>query len=266
MIPNVLHLVWLDGGAFSALNYLCVSSALHKNGFDEAVLHCDQEPKGYWWERLKDKIALDYVKRPREVAGRPIVHPAHATDLLRLQILHSEGGIYLDNDVLCVRPFADLRDLRTVLGQEGSDVPAQTPGACNAVILAEPGSTFLAEWLRGFDPLTSHWEGFRSLGRDRYWSEYSVQYPAYLAAMRSDVTLLNADAFFFPMWYELDLQNFFEKSGPVPPGAYCHHLWQSHPFVRECFKENTLERAGRGESIFDNQVRMAFDDEVEQYL
>ena len=79
------------------------------------------------------------------INGRPILHMAHVSDLLRLQALRDFGGIYMDMDVITVRPFAPLMmNHEFVMGQEG---PNGVYGLCNAVMLSAPNSSFVRLWI-----------------------------------------------------------------------------------------------------------------------
>jgi len=81
------------------------------------------------------------TKPPTEVFGRPLRHFAHRADVLRLLALRRQGGIYLDMDTLCLKPFSDLLEYPCVRGR---------PGLCNAVILSEPGGRFISAWLASY--------------------------------------------------------------------------------------------------------------------
>ncbi|WP_051165514.1 glycosyltransferase [Nocardia testacea] len=166
---------------FSLVSYLAVRSAAEVNTPDELIVYCDRIPSGAWWDAADDYItAVVRIDPPDSIGGVPVPHPAHRSDLVRLDVLMRDGGIYLDLDVLSVRPLTPFLGESFVLGQEGVGGHI---GLCNAVILAEPDAPFGREWLRGWDPATSRWSGFRSTGMDQFWSEMSVQYPAYLAGL-----------------------------------------------------------------------------------
>jgi hypothetical protein len=227
MIPNRCFFVYLQPLEFSIASYLAVRSAAEVHRPDEVTLYYDQEPRGRWWEAARPYLTRTVqVEPPADIGGRPIVHPAHRADLLRLDVLLRAGGIYLDLDVLSVRPLEPLLGEGFVLGQEGQD---GCHGLCNGVILAEPDSAFGKEWLDGFHPATSRWEGFRSRGRDEYWSEMSVKYPAHLAALLPElITVAPFDAFHWPTWTDEHLEWLFHGDGDEFPNAYVHHLWQSH--------------------------------------
>ncbi len=188
MIPNIIHFCYgfspdLGGKPFSLVHYLAVRSAVETNRPDAVRLYYKHEPRGVWWDRAKRYLDLVPIEPPTELFGVPVRHHAHQADWVRLEALYEHGGIYLDLDVLCLRSFAPLRHHETVLGQEGV---AGEIGLCNAVILARPGAPFIRRWMEGFDPATSLWAGFRSKGRDAFWNEMAVRYPAHLARLYPD--------------------------------------------------------------------------------
>lgn len=226
MIPNVGHMVLFGHRPFSIVHYLATESFRQVNRPDAINFYYQQEPTGYWWEvAAKHLNAIRYEPR-FAVGGRALVHPAHQADLARLEILYEYGGIYLDLDTICVRPFLPLRGAPCVMGMEM--IGGRLVGLCNAVILAERHSAFLRRWLEGFDPKSSLWEGFRSGGADFYWNEYSVQYPAYLAALyRNEIRIESPRSFFMPSWSPEGLRELFELPPTVRSTAYCHHLWES---------------------------------------
>ena len=132
---------------------------------------------------------------PDEVFGRPLRHYAHQADIVRLKSLLKTGGIYLDIDTICCRSFDDLLVHPCVLGLQRDPIGV-CDGLCNAVILSEPGSTFLQEW---FDSYRS----FRADGCGQYWDEHSVRVPWRLAqitpegrAGRPDLHVEPAESFF----------------------------------------------------------------------
>src|SRR6201999_3240379 len=72
-------------------------------------------------------------------------HYAHLADIIRLDVLLKDGGIYLDSDVFALHSFSTLRHspLDVILGNEGGN----RNGLCNAVILSRPNATFIRRWI-----------------------------------------------------------------------------------------------------------------------
>lgn len=229
MIPNVIHFCFglspnHGGKPFSLVHYLAVRSAVETNRPDAVRFYYCYSPSGEWWERARPYLDLVHVKPLADLYGVKNPHYAHQADFLRLSVLQEHGGIYLDMDVLCLRPFEPLRHHEFVLGEEGKD---GVYGLCNAVILSSPGSWFIRKWLEGFDPATSLWKGFRSTGYDDHWNELSVQYPAHLAKLHPDrLHVVDHRAFFWPTWQRNDLHLLYRETGASFEESYCVHLWE----------------------------------------
>jgi len=227
MIPNVIHFFFgfapdFGGKPFSLVHYLAVKSAYIVNQPDSINFYCQYEPQGEWWEKTKRYVNVVRIDPPEEVFGVRLYHFAHKADVLRLQILIEQGGIYLDMDVICLRPFIPLLGHSFVMGQQENE------GLCNAVILSEANSFFGKKWLEGFDPRTSLWKGFRSRGRDKYWDEYPVRYPGYLAKLFPEQICIQDDKrFFWPLFYPDHLKWLFLGQGDSFEHAYCLHLWET---------------------------------------
>lgn len=257
MIPNRFHFCWgfaADFGRkpFSLVHYLAVKSAVEVNRPEAVHLYYKHEPQGPWWERAKPLVDLVPIEPPTEIHGMPVHHHAHQTDLVRLQVLHRHGGIYLDLDVLCLRPFTPLREHSVVLGQEGEN---GFYGLCNAVVLAEPGAFLIERWLEGFDPSRSLWQGFRSRGADRYWGEMAVRYPAMLADRYPDhVHVMGPRAFFWPTWNDSDLRLLFRRDGTAFDQAFCLHLWEQRSWDRY-LAELTIEQIRTVDTNFHRLAR-----------
>jgi FkbM family methyltransferase len=254
MIPNIFHFIFglLPEPHFGFLEYLAIRSAHEINRPARIFLHHQYECTGPWWEKTKELVTLNRVEAPAEVFARKINHFAHRGDVLRLRLLQEHGGIYMDIDTLCVRPFTPLLGNRCVLGRQGNR------GLCNAVILSEPQGEFVRTWLESY-------RTFRSLGSDCYYDEHSVVIPGQLARdphLQSHVTLLGDRAFFYPLWDEM--QKLFVSSDPAGfKDSYCIHYWESHT-CREWLSKISAENAADGNSNFARFVRRVLNGEGEE--
>ena len=247
MIPNVVFFLFgftpdYAGKSFSLVHYLAVKSAREVNHPDAIYLYCKYEPSGMWWEMTRPYVQLVQLDPPTHICGRPLCHPAHQADVVRLQLLQQFGGIYLDIDVICVKPLTHLLHHPFVLGQQGI---SGAEGLCNAIILSEKDAFFARKWLEGFDPQRSYWQGFRSTGIDDYWCELSVEYPAFLAGVYPDAIWIEPhDSFHWPLYYEPHLARLFKEKGAAFPNALCHHLWETlswGPYLRDMSITDILE-------------------------
>jgi len=86
------------GKPFSFVHYLAVISALRVNADFSARLYYHYEPSGPYWDAVQKHIELVKVPIPTEIYGNPVRHYAHKADIIRLQMLLTHGGIYLDMD------------------------------------------------------------------------------------------------------------------------------------------------------------------------
>lgn len=248
MIPNLLHVVFglapdFGGRPFSLVHALALRSAMDLNRFDATLVHCAHEPTGPLWNDLRPRLEVVPVTPPTEVFGRPVRRIEHQADLVRLDALLRHGGVYLDLDTISVRPLAPLFDHACVLGRE------ETPGSrirglCNAVILAEPGSAFLARWR----------DAYRTFDGD-YWHVHSVVVPRLLAdrAPAGEVHLEPPATFFCPSWDDAGLADLFERDVDFP-GARVHHLWAGRSWTPH-LQHFSVERLRHGRSTYARLAR-----------
>ena len=221
MIPNIFHFCYglardFGGKPFSLVHYLAVKSAYEVNKPEEINFYYTYEPAGEWWEKTKKLVTLKKVIPPDEIFGNKLYHVAHKADIIRLQYLKESGGIYLDLDTICRKPFQPLLDNKFVIGKQGK---WRNMGLCNAVMMSEKDSEFTGIWMEEY-------RSFRSKGKDKYWAEHSVSVPLKLAKKNPELLHIEPyNSFHFPLYYPLSLRNLFVNNKNYPK-AYCHHLWE----------------------------------------
>lgn len=225
MIPNKIHFIYgltSDFGdmPFGIIHYLAIRSAHEVNQPVDIFFHCKHVPDTVWWHRAKPFVVVRHVDPPKQIFRNPLYSYAHKADVLRLEILMREGGIYLDIDTICVKPFTPLLNHSMVLGiEEKKD--GSIKGLGNSVMLAEKTSKFLQIWY-------AYYHVFRGteLGKP-FWAEHSVALPYSLSmqGMLADhIHIEPATSFLTPGWD--NLRDLF-KNNKQYPHAYCHHLWES---------------------------------------
>ena len=79
-----------------------------------------------------------------KIGNKPIIKTAHKADKLRMEILFEKGGIYLDIDTICIKPWKHLLTNKVVLGNEIQK------GICNAIMFTEPKTVFFRDWIRNY--------------------------------------------------------------------------------------------------------------------
>ena len=78
----------------------------------------------------------------------------------------------------------------------------------------------------------SRYKTFRSLGRDKYWDEHSVRVPLELIKKYPEsIKILGGDAFFFPLWDDIERIMFNEEMLPrfneLFKNSYSVHFWET---------------------------------------
>lgn len=97
-----------------------------------------------WSYQLWNLSNLDFEPRCRPLLAQ-CQHPAQMADLLRIEILHRVGGVYIDTDFECLRPIDDLL--------EGvGDFASSEDGTCltNSILGALPQSPLFNEIIESF--------------------------------------------------------------------------------------------------------------------
>lgn len=223
MIPQNIHFIFLTTEdtqkEFGIIHYVAVKSAFDCNPGFKINLHCNQEPTGEWWEKIREKVTVNIVQPPTEIFGNPIKHPAHQADVLRLEILKKQGGIYLDIDTVTIKSYQDLLNNKCVMGFEGK----RELGICNAVIMSEANNQFINDWY-------SEYLSFSATGlKDDTWNVHSIKLPLQMwkSGKYNDwLTVMPYDAFHYPTWSKTGSVKLFEELHEYP-NAYCHHIWES---------------------------------------
>lgn len=216
----LLHLCFgmaedFGGKPWSWIHHIAVETAVAVNRPDAIVFWHEHEPTGRWWRASRRHLTLRKIEAPREIFGRPLLHPAHRADVVRLRALLEHGGVYIDADVWSIRPFANIEHVGFFMGRQG-----QHYGLCNATMGGRPGSPFVARWLDAY-------QSFRSEGRDQHWDEHSVRLPKRWAEAHPDeITVLPHTAFFHPLWGQLK-RCFRTGYSPMLGQSYSVHLWES---------------------------------------
>ncbi|KAI1747657.1 hypothetical protein F4782DRAFT_520320 [Xylaria castorea] len=249
LIPNHVHFIFglsnpymePSVGTFNFISYLAVRSAVVGIRAENISLHYtylaappapepNKDPfSNRWVDRLKDEITLVYHS-PEEMAAlknQPGAdwQAAHVSDILRLNLLREQGGIYLDIDAFGLRPFTDLlrspRDI--IMGHEGGN----RAGLCNAIMVARKNSTFIDRWVAEYNQVDLSHE----------WNFHSVILPKKLQLQNpDDICALPPSTFFWPTW------------------TWHHVQWMHEPLTRQQARQWTTEINRNGGSLFGEQL------------
>lgn len=249
-IPNIIFFVYgmkKQTESFELYKYIAIESANQVNHPDRILFYYHYEPFGKWWQKAKEIITPIKIPLPTEINGIQLNHYAHMADLVRITKMVEHGGIYLDIDTICVRPFADLLCNDFVMGLQGDNY-----GLCNATMMGKPNSHFAKKWLDTY-------QNFRSKGRDEYWDEHSVIIPYYLSKKYSeDITILESNQFFYPLWNDIKECLFSEEPNQeaysnIVKNSYSIHLWET--FSQEELKSVTEENIHKENTLYNILAR-----------
>ena len=215
-IMNICHFVFglkKQTEEFLFSYYIAVYSAYLINNPDVIYFYYHYEPYGIWWEKMKliSSVKLEKISIPTHIGEKKIIKTAHKADWVRMNILYEKGGIYLDIDTICVRPWKHLLDNQVVLGIELPNY------ICNAIMFTKPKTEFFKIWLLNYE------KAFNPDG----WDEASILLPRALSHNFSHlITLKEADTFFLPNWYETE--KIFVNKNEIPSNIISLHLWESN--------------------------------------
>ena len=226
MIPNICHFIagmscnkdivtgQLQAEQFTFINYVSVVSAILVNNPEKITFTYSTEPQGNWWDKLKqiERIEFYQVPLPTHFGKKEIIEPQHRADKLRIEILKEHGGVYLDTDTICVKPYKDILQYKYAMG-----IQDENRTLCNAVIFSEPNAEFLSLWQTPYE------EFFNPTG----WEECCVVLPMEVAkANPSKITMLKPECFFRPLFTELD-EIFLNICTEISEEMYILHLWNA---------------------------------------
>ncbi|KAG5983311.1 hypothetical protein E4U55_000295 [Claviceps digitariae] len=292
-IPNVIHFIYIfreplalrKGLQFDFLEYLAIRSAIvslqspyiflhyafvHKNGDGSSKMRMDPMSNP-WIRRLRDKV-LVIEHQLGNVKGQS---RSHLTDVMSLQLLRDNGGIFLDINTFALKPFTAILDpprpRDVVLGHEGGN----RWGLGNGVIAARKNSSLLHQWLDEYEngPRRS-----QSRSRSR-WTYGTDLFPTKLAdEAPPGVCALPPDAFFWPTWTwnhvewmheELDgeqakhwTDEIEKNGGALFAGQLAYHAWD-HGSAGRHLRDLTPDIVRRRNTRFNLLVRRFIEDDVD---
>jgi len=260
MIPKVIHYIFglredFCGKPFTDFHYLNIITAWKLNPGYKIKVYYYYEPDNWQFRALRtfcEVIKLDSV--PNTIAGKPVKWGEHACGYLRVSKLLEEGGIYLDTDVVCIKPFDDLLDFDCIMGLEYSG--KMSWGLCDATILAKPGSEFMRLWKENYD---KHYV-------NDSWNTDAVIVPYELAVKHPKTLRLVPTDFFFKYPWDNDGFTMMYKAIAPLDYAYTLHLYESRPGHYKELCKYTIESVPTMKSTLAYIYRkVAFGDETIRY-
>lgn len=244
LVPRIIHFVFglspdFGGKPFNLMHQIAVRSAHDRIKPEQIFFHYRHEPSNALFDEVKGLLTL--VPLPPRDADMP-THFAHQADIIRLDALYEQGGIYLDLDTITVDSFDPLLQHPFTLGVQGR---TRLDGLCNAVMLAAPGNAYIKDWLDSYDRFSDVWDLFSV--RLPYLKWRSGQWHPHVEPY---------DSFHWPSWGPEGLKAMFERDIPFP-NARCHHLWEtlSYPLYFKGDHEEIAHIIRNGRSTYSRLAR-----------
>lgn len=235
-IPKVIHLLYFGETEFHNFHHRCVHSMLQYMPDYAIRIYNAKEPVGNkYWNDIKNnapRITIHPITPPTHYDGFELKYFQYKADVVRLELLYEHGGVYLDLDMLIVRPFHEVfasghsfyisEERSTTISPPGS---TGTGGALiNAFLAAKPKNEFIRLWLNEFK------SGLR-LG---IWATHIRdsnrklldEHPHYTNKYR--VKILDGKLF-MPLHWQDTVAFIQSETVPYefPPGSYGTHLWET---------------------------------------
>ena len=110
--PRILHFIFIgDLGEkyirFTFTDYIMIRAAYFRLQPDEIYLHSNAAPlDSPLWDLIQPMISVRKHLEPISViCGNVVTGKAHILDIARLKVLQEYGGMYMDIDSICLKPF-----------------------------------------------------------------------------------------------------------------------------------------------------------------
>jgi len=140
MIPKIIHFIypWTEKTRpWSLVNTLAVKTAISTYPDHEVIV----------WTNAPSSVPLPFVTKrkcelPTHIGGAEIVWPQYVSDVMRLQILHEHGGIYMDTDIISIKPFSSPFNCLNMSWETEASTSIS-----NAMMQTPPNNLFVKIWL-----------------------------------------------------------------------------------------------------------------------
>jgi len=211
MIPKIIHYCWFGGKPKSPLILKCIESWKQ---------HCSGYTIIEW-----NESSFDVMSHPFTAKMYKEKKFAFVADYVRLIALYRDGGIYLDTDMLLLKPLDNLLNTQLLLGKESDEFIS-----CG-MIGATPSHPFVAEMRATYDTIKE------------LQPNPVIMTKLYNQTQPEHTTVLAPISF-----YPYDADNIHKYRGQdLGEDVYGIHLWNyswGHP-LNKAFKKIGIYRIGK---------------------
>lgn len=224
-IPNIFHFINIGPREFNLVHYLSIMTAYKQNNPTHIYLYCDTIQKNnIYWDMLKNIVTIVEIVPPSYHKGILLKSYHYKADIIRMEKLLEMGGIYMDLDVLSLKPLTNFLDKNIVLGAEtatdkNSINITDFESITNAVILSEPNNKFIKDWFSQIgDNLT-----------EKPWAYHAVCLPKEILAQTEYDVTLEPKTSFMPFCFRDDyiFSTEMKHRREELHKSYTIHLWEN---------------------------------------
>lgn len=229
-IPNIIHFIYISGKRdFGFINLLAVLSAHYVQKPDVIYMYNNSEPiNNKYWDIAKKFVKLVQIESITNFKGVEINYPQYQADIIRLQKLYENGGIYLDLDIITLKSYDKFRYSNCVLGGEcytdnveslnSTDIE-KIKSISNAVILTAAHQKFIEDWLNNIP------DAIKNNG----WAHHAVVLPRDLYIKDNKIFDLQSVETFIPFCFRRPyiFDEITENSMNKLKNSHSIHLWET---------------------------------------
>ncbi|XP_015917631.1 uncharacterized protein [Parasteatoda tepidariorum] len=147
IVPNIVHYVNFDTKDLNFIQVISIKAVVRNSAPEKIFIHCNcYSLFGKYWDMVKNISILEikYKNKPTHVFGKLLSSVFHASDIARLQILMTYGGIFLDSDTYVIKSLNYYRRFEMALGWP----PDQNLGT--QLLVAHKNARFLRLWFNSY--------------------------------------------------------------------------------------------------------------------
>lgn len=241
-MDKLFHFIWIEAEGshdFSVNEYYSIYSNIVVNKPSKVYIHTNIYSKlkdNPWIRRLRCKfygivelMTYDYNVLS-EYKGHKVPYAVHRSDILRLMTLISNGGVYVDCDMIALNPLPEswFNDSRLRWSKENCEELA----FCNNFILSPKNHQFLIDCLEVFDnydceiykPNTPKWAYLDVTAPVEIYNSYPK-------TVKRKIDIRDAKEF-QPLYldYKDTLKLFFEDHFNEIKDSYYLHTWNTRNY------------------------------------
>lgn len=289
VIPRIIHVLFFGMTPFEYHHYRCLKSMLnHMCDFDrdeqnryQLYIHTVFDSKtnepilintNAYWDEITNHPSVHLIPAtvPEEIDGFTLKYFQYKADLYRIDVLYKYGGIYLDADLLLIKPLDDI--FKEEEGKYSFYICEENPPSSkedekfviNAFIASTPNNPVLELWKQSIPSrIRNHKWAYHIRANEAIWRDYPFRIFKY------GINVLPNTLFFDYSWKDSSLWN-CERKADIKSEHYGYHLWETilNPIIsKNIFIPSSEYRHNQKvpiDSLFDKVIILTTSDSKEK--